>query len=116
MKIGRLPDGCLDAQPIADRRNFAEGNAGLDHAERAGVHAEKDDPLGTAAEPAQIFLVRGPGVGERIVNVRDRRREFQATDLVGKFAGGGDKLGMGGRGQGRKRIRIPGGGDRIILK
>lgn len=36
--------------------------------------------------------MRRPGVGKRIVNVRDRRGEFQPAGLCGNFARGGDEL------------------------
>jgi hypothetical protein len=63
----------------------------LHHAERAGIHAEKNHALPIVAKPAQIFLVRFPCVSERMVNVRHRRGEFQPPNLVGKFPRGGDE-------------------------
>jgi hypothetical protein len=78
--------------PIPHRRDFTEGNSDLRHAERSGVHAQKNHALAAAAKPAQIIFVRRPGVSERIVDVRDRRHEFQSFNLPGKFPRGGDQV------------------------
>jgi len=66
---------CFNLEPIAHGRDLAKWDAGLRHAERTRVHAEKQNALLVARVTAQINLVRGPGVIERVVNVRDRRRE-----------------------------------------
>ena len=50
-------DGRGNFKPVTHGGDFAEGNAGLNHAERAGVHAQKHHALPAAAEPAQIFLM-----------------------------------------------------------
>ncbi len=91
----RLFDGRGNFQPVAHRRNLAERNPRLHHAERAGIHAQKNHALPSVAKPPQKFLVRFPGVSERIINVRDRRGELQPTDRFGKFPCGGDELPAG---------------------
>ena len=81
-------NGCVNLQPIPHGYHFAKRNPGLGHTKRAGIHAEKNNTLGTAAIFAQIPFVRGPGVCQRIVNVGDGRRKTQTVNLRGKFAGG----------------------------
>ena len=70
-------DFCFDPKPIAHGCNLTKRDAGLRHAERTGVHAEKQDALSGVRIAAQIHLVCGPGVIERVVNVHDRRRESE---------------------------------------
>src|SRR5689334_9372762 len=69
-----------NSEPVAHRRDLPERNTGLGHAEWARIHAEKDHALSTIAVSLQIPLVRAPGVVERVVNMRHRRREFEPVD------------------------------------
>ena len=62
----------------------------MGHAERAGIHPEKQDAFGCIPVTAQIKLVGAPGVTERVVNVRDWRRECEPVDGVAKTTSGGD--------------------------
>lgn len=84
----RFSDRGFDAQPVAHGRDLAEGHAGLRHAERAGIHAEKDDALPRGAIFSDVNFVRGPCVIERVVNVRDRRGKLQAIHSVPQFRRG----------------------------
>ena len=77
-----------DAHPGANGANFAKGHAGLHHAERSGVHAEKDHPFVAVGKLLQVRLVRGPRVIERIIDVCDRGREFDAVNDSAEFARG----------------------------
>src|SRR5438128_2665165 len=53
----RAIDLHFDAEPIADGGDLAERDAGLGHAERAGIHSEKQDALRTVAIASQINFV-----------------------------------------------------------
>lgn len=88
----RPADGRGDYQPITDGGNLAKGHTGLRHAERPGIHAEKNNSFFAAAEFPQIQFMRRPGVSERIVDVRDGRFELQAIHLRRQFLRGGDEL------------------------
>src|SRR5688500_624753 len=89
------PDGPLDPQPVADHRHVAEGDTGLRHAERPGVHADEGDALlsarGRRAPPLEVAAVGLPGVVERLVDVADRRPEAQRSERVAKAFGDGDE-------------------------
>ena len=45
----RFADGRLDSQPVPNRLDFTEGNAGLHHAERTRIHPQKNHLLGGRA-------------------------------------------------------------------
>ena len=62
-------DGGVDAQPVTHGGDFAKRHAALDHAERAGIHAEKDDLLGFVTKTAQVNFVWRPSVIERVVDM-----------------------------------------------
>ena len=79
-------------KPIAHSRYFAKGHAGLHHAERAGIHSQENDALLRAAEFSQIQFMRCAGIFQWIVNVRDRRREFQLADSCAKFTRRGNQF------------------------
>src|SRR5262249_23117037 len=66
----------LNAEPIPHCGDLAKRNSGLRHAERAGIHSEKNHALRSVAITPQIKFVGSPRVIERVVNVRDRRAEF----------------------------------------
>lgn len=91
MLARRAIDLSFDAEPVADSGDLAERDAGLGHAERAGVHPEKQDAFGRVAVPPEINLVGAPSVTERVVNVRDRRREREVVDGVTETARGGEE-------------------------
>jgi len=57
----------------------------LHHPERAGIHAEKNHALFAVAKFPQILFVRSPRVIEWIIDMRDRRLEFQTVNLRRKF-------------------------------
>ena len=79
---GMLPfrpaDGQVDAQPVPHRGDLAERHAGLGHAEGPGVHAEEEDLARAGGRvPAEVGLVRRPGVIQGPVDVIGGGRELQ---------------------------------------
>ena len=100
---GRCGDRHLDAHPVAHRRHLAKGHAGLHHAEGAGVHPQEHDPLGRLAKARQIGRMPGPGIVERVVDMRHRWREVQRVQRVTQpgcgvqqtLGGGGGERGLG---------------------
>ena len=91
-------DGFVDAHPVADGGDFAEGDAGLGHAKGAGVHADEDDAFLAAAKAAQVGLMRCPGVVERLIDVLDRGGEVERAQGFAQGLGGGDE-GVCGKGE-----------------
>src|SRR2546423_3259483 len=87
----RAIDRGLDLEPVADSGGLAEGDAGLGHAERAGIHPEEEDAFRSVAVTPEIKLVGAPGVMERVINVGNGRRESETVDGVAEMAGGGEK-------------------------
>src|SRR5205814_4583222 len=49
-------DFCFDPKPIAHGRNLTKRDAGLRHAERTRIHAEKQDALSSVCIAAQIHF------------------------------------------------------------
>ena len=92
---GGLADGGIDAEPIARGGDFAEGNAGLRHAEGAGVHTEEHNAFFGGGSEAEILLVRGPRVVERIVHVRHGVSKGEGVASGTQVAGGSDDF-LGG--------------------
>lgn len=84
---GWFADGPLDLEPIADGGDFAEGNTGLGHSERAWVHPEEQDALGRIAVFAEVKFVCLPGISERIINMGDRRAELEGVDGIAELRG-----------------------------
>src|SRR5437868_4288203 len=82
----------LDLEPITDGGDLAERDAGLRHAERPGVHSEKNDAFPAVTEFVQIDFMRRPGVIQRIVNVSDGMFELQAVGLYRQFTRRRDQL------------------------
>ena len=74
----RPADWQIDAQPVPHRGDLAERHAGLGHAEGARIHAKEED-LARAGRrvPAEVGLVRRPGVIQGPVDVIRGRRELQ---------------------------------------
>lgn len=83
--------GGLNAEPIAHGLDFAERHAGLNHAERAGIHPEKDDALPTVSITPKVEFMGRPGVIERIIDVANGRREGQFVDGSAETPGGFDE-------------------------
>ena len=73
-------------EPIPDRRDFPKRHPGLRHSEGTRIHSQKNDALSAAAVFLQIQFMRSPCVVQRIINVRDRRPEFQLPDRCGQVA------------------------------
>ena len=96
VRLGRLRHGGGDTQPIARGGDLAEGNTSLDHPEGTRVHPQKNHALGRMPKAAEVFLVRGPSVCERIVNVRNGRAKPQPANVVGELTRGGDQSGAVG--------------------
>jgi ABC-type nickel/cobalt efflux system permease component RcnA len=78
-RAARLGDVRFNLHPVAHGRNFAEGHAGLHHAERTGIHSEENNALGCVRERAQVGFVPCPGVIERVVNKSDGRAKFLSS-------------------------------------
>ncbi len=81
------PDLGIDTEPIADSAHFAKRHPGLGHPPRAGVHPQKQYFLWRIAVELEVLGVRLPRVVERVVDVRHRRREPEATHLLPKVPG-----------------------------
>jgi len=94
----RFAHGFADAHPVAHGGDLAKGDAGLRHAEGAGIHADEDDALRAASKTPQIGFMRRPGVVERLVNIVHRLGKAQRTEGFTQGQGGGDK-GGGGHGK-----------------
>src|SRR6056297_448864 len=64
--LGMLPRGAgyrlFDFEPVADRIHLSEGDSGLGHSERPGIHSPKHDPLRSRPISAKIFFVRFSGI------------------------------------------------------
>ena len=84
-------DRPLDCEPIADHLDVAERNAGLHHAEVSGVHADDEHAMLAAPIALQIFAMRRPRVGKRVVNVTDQSSEAKLRNVVPKPPGDGDQ-------------------------
>lgn len=89
--LGGAIDRALEAEPVTDGVDFAEGHAGLGHAEGTGVHAEEDHPFPGVGIAEQVGLVDGPGVVERVIDVGHRRGEGQSGGGLAEVRGGGDQ-------------------------
>ena len=83
---------CFDAHPVTHRLDLAEGHPRLHHAERTGVHAEKDNAFATRAVAAQILLVRCPGIVERVIDMAHRRGKAHRRQHCRQFLGGGNQF------------------------
>jgi hypothetical protein len=86
----RTTDLGLDPEPIADGGDLTERDAGLDHAERARIHPEKDHPFRCVGITAQVSFVCRPGIIEWVVNVRDGWSEVELAYGGAKTQGGLD--------------------------
>jgi len=91
-----LADFGGDAEPIAHGRDFTEGHSGLCHAERPGIHPKKKHALAGISVLAEVGFVRGPGVIQWIVDVRNRGSETQAVNGIAKAFGGLNERGTHG--------------------
>ena len=89
MFAGGFADGGVDAEPIAGGGDFAKGDAGLRHAEGAGIHPEEDDAFFCGGGEAEVLLVRGPRVVEGVVNVRHGVGEGESIAGGAQVARGG---------------------------
>ncbi len=83
-------DGSVDVEKIACCGNFAEGDAGLCHAPRPGVHAQEQYAFGRVGELFEVLLMGGPGVVERVIDMRDRVREGEFVHISAEGFGGVD--------------------------
>lgn len=102
--MGGLVNGGADTEEIADGVDFAERDAGLCHAERAGIHAEEDGLFSGIKKLGEEGLVRGCGVLEGIVDGGDGRVETQGVAVLGELAGAENEgMGDGGRWHGTRR-------------
>ena len=81
------PDLGIDTEPVADRAHFAKRHPSLGHPPRAGVHSKEQNFLWRIAVELEVLSVGLPRVVERVVDVRHRRREPEATHLLPKVPG-----------------------------
>ena len=63
--------------------DFAERYAGLSHSPRAGVHSEKDS-AGSVRAHVKVLGEAVPSVTQRVIGVRNRRRERQSVYVRAK--------------------------------
>ena len=74
-------DRHLQPHPVADGGDLAERHASLGHAERAGIHAQKENlPRAGGGKAAQVGLMRSPSVVQWLVDEvrrRGKRAAFQ---------------------------------------
>ena len=116
MLVAWTANNGVNFHPIAHGGDFSKWDAGLHHAKRAGIHAQKHHALARVAEAPQILFMRGPGVIQRVVNVRDRLGKAQAVHSRGKFLrGGNEPLAEWGR-FGRGRFYHAGNGMKPTTK
>ena len=95
MLVPRAVDAFLDAHPIANHVDLAEGDPGLGHAMGTGIHAEEEDAFRSVGETAEIAPGAPGGISGRIVDVGDGWAEADGGEAIGKPAGGSDQsLGM----------------------
>ena len=92
MFIGRAMHLGRDAHPVAHRVDLAERHTRLRHAPRSWVHAEEDDALLAVAKAADVLLMRGARVFERVIDVRDRLGEGERAQGIAKGINGGEDL------------------------
>jgi hypothetical protein len=83
----RLADGRLDAEPAANEIHFAEGHAGLRHAEGAGVHAHENDLAADRGILQQVEVMGGTGIDEWIVDVGDGWAEAELFRFLHQVIG-----------------------------
>lgn len=76
---GRFFDGSYYLEPVAHEVDFAEGDAGLRHAEGPGVHAEKKDFLGRGGIFLEVEMGGFSGVLQGVVDVGDLGGEGQGV-------------------------------------
>lgn len=86
MLRSRTSDARLDPDPVADHRHVPERHARLRHPPRSGIHPEQEYPALPFAEAVEVERVRLPRVLERIVNVRDGRREVEPPRTAPQIA------------------------------
>ena len=101
MSVGGSDDIGANSHPVAHRRHFAEGDAGLRHAPRAGIDADKQNALAGGGVFLQIHAMRLAGVDKRMIHMRHRRTECHAP------AGGGERIGGGYQPTGNHENSIP---------
>ena len=72
-------DGHLEPHPVADGGDFAEGHAGLRHAEGAGIHAQEEHLLRAGGGiTTQVGLMGSPGIVQRLIDEIGRRGKRSA--------------------------------------
>src|SRR4051812_32036884 len=91
MLVRRTIDFRFDAKPITHRSDLAKRYAGLCHAERPGIHSEKQNALRSFAVAPEIQFMGTPGVAQWVVSVRDRRGESQFVDPIAEATGCGNQ-------------------------
>jgi len=89
--VRRSIDAFLDPDPVPYGIDFTKGHAGLGHAVGARVHAQKDDPLRTVGEAAQIAPESTPRMTQGIVDVGDRGTESNRIQAAREDVGGSNQ-------------------------
>lgn len=82
MLVRWTTDFGANPQPVSHCSDLSERHPGLRHSKRTRIHAEKQDAFAATTVTSQIRLVPGPGVIERIVNMRDRLGETKLADSL----------------------------------
>ena len=78
----RSTDFFLNPHPVPHRDHIAERNSSLRHPERAGVHADEENPRRRARVAIDEGLVRHPRVLKRVVDIRDVPSEREGLHRV----------------------------------
>jgi hypothetical protein len=88
MRLSGLFDLSHQAHPIPNGGDFAKRDSGLHHPEWARIHAQKNHPARSRGKPANVTLVNGPCVLERVEHSCDWRREMHQRQLSIQRSGG----------------------------
>jgi len=80
-------DGRMDVEPVSNDGDLAEGNAGLRHAEGAGIHAEEEDLFGGSGVTFEVYFGGFCGVDEGVVYVGYGGRERENLNGTGEICG-----------------------------
>ena len=81
------PNLGINAEPIADRPHLAKWHSGLGHPPRPWVHPQEQYFLWSIAVELEVLGVGLPRVVERVVDVRHRWCEPEATHFFAKLPG-----------------------------
>lgn len=83
--VGAVDFG-VDAKPVADEGHFAEGYAGLGHAEGSGIHAKEQYVLLSGCVGVEVDLDGAACVGEGVVDMSDWGAEREGINVRGQVS------------------------------